>query len=73
MKNKVKCVIALAVGVALLPVAAQAQITNTAAGVETAIVGGISTVYDDAVSVGVGAIAVGMAIYFIRKGLKARA
>ena len=75
MKNGLKKIVVLAgvvVTSVIAPAVCQAQITNTPAGVQSAIVTGISPVFDAAVTVGIGAIAVGFAIMYVRKGLGTR-
>jgi hypothetical protein len=47
--------------------------TNTASSVAGAITGSVSSAYDTAITIAVATIAIGMVIYFVRKGLKARA
>lgn len=59
-------------GLVTLAEAASAQITNTTAWVDSVVVSGISSVYEDAIGVAVAATAIGMAVFFVRKGLKAR-
>lgn len=74
MLRKISCKMkgaAICAAVVLASAAARAQALDQA-GVATTITGGLQTVYDNAATIGIAAVAIGFGVYFIRKGLALR-
>lgn len=69
MRKRLNKIMAIAAVLCVTALNASAQITND----PSVITDGISDHYNTAAGLGIGALVVGMAIYFIRKGAKLRA